>query len=234
MIKYFKPKPIRTLFLLLYLVVLPNLANSSNIDLNLNYNKNISEKKGVDFSYKINYKKADIGGGFRYFKENDSVTSNKGFFSLDYNITLSDKWGFWLFDKLSYDRIQKINLQNNLGSGIKYSFTNSKTYKSDISLGFLYDRTDYEEKKSTNKIRLSDRLRFEKDINEKTKIYFLAFYQPDIADFKDYIITSNLSISYALSQKISLKFKIEDTYRSKTLTDYYNDLYSNLYFSFNF
>ncbi|MCX7647768.1 MAG: DUF481 domain-containing protein [Elusimicrobiales bacterium] len=234
MIKYPKPKAIGMLFLLFDLVIFHNLANSSNIDLNLNYNKNISEKKGVDFSYKINHKKADIGGGFRYFKENDSVTSNNAFLTLDYNITLSDKWGFWLFDKLSYDRIQKINLQNNLGSGIKYSFTNSKAFKSDISLGFLYDRTEYEKKKNTNKIRLSDRLRLEKEINEKTKIYFLAFYQPDIADFKDYIITSNLSISYMLSQKISLKFKIEDTYRSKTLTDYYNDLYSNLYFSFNF
>lgn len=213
------------------------LLYSANIDMGLSYSKNISEKKGIDISYKFEpSKQIDLTfeGGFKYFKDDNETTSDNGFISTGYDTAVSDKWHFWLFEKISYDRLREINYENHLGFGVKYVFVSTNTSKIDFSTGFLYDRTEYEDGNVKNKIRMSNRFRYNLKPADKMGIYFVAFYQPDIADFKDYIITSNFTVTYILSERLSIKFKVEDSYRSYALTDYYNDLYTNLIFSFSF
>jgi hypothetical protein len=224
----------RLLFFVLLLFIFYVDSYSASVDLGLSYSKNTTEKKGVDISYKFEKFKLNFSGGFMYFKDEKEVTSNNGFISTGYDTQLSGKWYLWSFDKLLYDRVQQINYENHLGAGIKYVFVDTDALKTSFSTGFLYDRTVYEGNKDKNKIRISNRYKLLWLPYKKVNVNFISFYQPDIANFADYIITSEFIISYILSDRLSIKFKLEDTYRSYTLSDYYNDLYTNLIFSFNF
>lgn len=205
----------------------------SQIDLGVGYSKNISEKKGVDLLYSYDGF-LNFNLSFKYFKDEKKTTSNNGFFLINYNPAINKIWSMWLFERISYDRIQRINAENHVGAGVKYIIKDTEKVSFDESLGFLYDVVEYEGGENKNKIRISNRLRFKLIPFDKLEISLNIFYQPDISNFKDYIITSNFYISYLISERISIKFKLDDNYRSYTLSNYYNDLYTNLALSFKF
>ena len=218
-----------------FLLILPfSLYSKNEIDLSLKYFKKTKDNKGIVLSHKYEKSKFITKTDIKYFKEGKNTSINEGSLSINYDQKLKEKYYIWYFNKNSYDKIKNIEFETLMGGGLKYLIINSQDILFDISNGLLYNKTAYRNFKDKEQIRNSLRIKL-KLIKEKLyEASFITFYQPDVSSFKDYIINSTFYLNYFLTDKISIKFKIEDTYRSYTYTNYYNDLYIDLLLSFRF
>lgn len=149
----------------------------------------------------------DLSSGSLYFngrydraEANGDLSVYKGHARAGYDRALSDHWGVWTFGQAGFNRVRGIDHESFVGSGPKYTFMDGVS----LSAGLLHHRQDGE-----RETRLS--------IRPKVKaggFSAVVFYQPDVADFRDYIVLAEASYTLALSEHLGLKYSLYDEYRS--------------------
>ena len=210
-------------------------AFAGTFDMGLNYASGISNKKGVNTSFEVKKGSFSFGLDFNYAKQDGLTSQDNMGFGIGYDKKVSKKWSYWLFNLSKYDRMQKINIENFCGGGPKYTFIENKKIKTlSLSSGFLQHYIDYANVKVRNLIRFSGRLKTVFMITDDMSFAFSGFYQPNMADFDDYIIRITADLSHSITKTISLKFKVRDLYRSVTEAEKNNDFTSTLALSVNF
>ena len=210
-------------------------AFAGTFDMGLNYASGISNKKGVNTSFEVKKGSFSFGLDFNYAKQDGLTSQDNMGFGIGYDKKVSKKWSYWLFNLSKYDRMQKINIENFCGGGPKYTFIETKKLTIlSLSSGFLQHYIDYENIENKNLIRFSGRLKTSFMIVEDMSFYFSGFYQPDMADFNNYIIRIITGLSHSITKTISLKFKVHNLYRSVTEAKKNNDFTSTLALSVNF
>ena len=216
-------------------VFLPaSVSFAGNFDVGLNYAAGISEKKGLNTSFDIQEGSFSLSGGFKYSKQDGKTSQDNLGLSLGYDANLGGKWALWMFNFSEYDRVQKINFENSFGAGPKYTFINSKNLVLSFSGGPMQYHADYETAKSRNSLRLSGRFKMGWIISPDMRFNVLSFYQPNLADHKDYLTRTMADLSHTITKTVSLKLKLEDYYRSRTEAQKHNDFSSTLALSVNF
>ncbi len=209
----------KKIFLILCLVFSTGLAvelsRAGELDLGLSYLSGITEKRLLAIS--LQAEKGTVSGSteIRYAQEEGAVSENGGHIRLGYDPKISERWSLWFLDQLGYDERRGIDLENFAGGGPKYTFEmlDSKL-KTSLSAGLLQHHIRYEDDPVTNTARLSLRPKLRYQISNDLSFRLVAFYQPNIEDFEDYIIIGETSLKYDLTKKAGLKIKVEDEYRS--------------------
>lgn len=206
-----------------------SIAFAGTFDLGLNYASGVSEKKGVNTSFKVKRGSFTFGLDFNYARQDEDTAQDNLGFGVGYDKELSKKWSYWIFNLSKYDRLQKINIENFFGGGPKYTFIkNENLTVLSLSGGILQHYIDYENIETKNLTRFSGRLTTGFQITKDIRFGLIGFYQPDIGDFNDYIIRIMTDLSQSITKTVSLKFKIHNLYRSVTEAKKNNDFTSTL------
>ena len=224
----------KTLIFLFVLCGFSVISFAGTFDLGLNYASGVSDKKGANTSLEIKTGNFSFGIDFDYARQDATTDKDNMSFGAGYDKEISKKWDYWLFNLSKYDRIQKINIENFFGGGPKYTFIENADLKLSLSCGIVQHYIDYENVKTENLVRFSGRVKTNLMITNDLSLGFIGFYQPNMADFNDYIVTIATYISHSITKTISLKLKVNDIYRSITEADKNNDFTSTLALSVNF
>lgn len=160
-----------------------------------------------------------ISGQFRYAETEGTRIDEMGKLKVGNDPQLNETWSLWFFDEIGYNAKQKIDMENYVGGGPKLTICKQAS----ISFGFLYHYIDFSGSARENVIRASLRPKI-KVVLGQWELAGVGFYQPNVDDTLDYILTGEASIRYAVSDHIGLKLKVNDEYRSKSLVDENNEL----------
>lgn len=230
-----------------FLFLLPALAHGAELDVGLSFLKGVSDKTGVDLSLKAETGILSGSAKIKYAEQDGDLSENQGQLQVGYDPVLSGQWSLWFYDELGYDTVRDISLENFAGGGPKYVLHESAKAKYSVSAGYLNHYRELADGTTEDMHRLSFRFKArqwlyldvilparDKIVGSGPEINVVVFYQPNVEDFDDYIMTGELSVKYGLSKQTSLKLKVEDKYRSTAIADAKNELRTVVALSINF
>lgn len=128
-----------------------------------------------------------------------------------YNRLFTERaYGFVRLDGL-HDAIADIEFRFTLSPGIGYYFIKEPktTLSGEIGPGFVYEKQGRETRGYIT-LRLAER--FEHKLNDRARIWQSLEILPQIDDYENFIANFELGIESALTEKLSLRAYIQDTY----------------------
>lgn len=178
-------------------------SSSQNLGLNFNgsngfYHNQWSFDLNTNYLLKFNGK----------IQENELI--NRSTIDLD-----KGNWDAFITHQYNFSMIRDIYSDNQIGfgSGIKKKFDRSKV---SLSYAILYQNTHFNSSESQYLFRHSLRIKFKTE-NKLLGFNTEFYYQPNINDFKDYIILGTTKILFFPERK--LNFLIQDVFNIKSSSD---------------
>lgn len=171
----------------------------------------VSYRAGINVSGEDAYATAQ----WNYGETAGIVSSDNGNLKLGYDPALSGNWSLWFFNQTGYNKIRGIEIESFLGLGPKYSFYKGEKGSISLSGGLIYHYEDGAMgSRSVKRLSIRPKARIE---GKNTLTSFIAFWQPNIDDFDDYIVLAEFSVRYKVTDNVGLKVALNDEYRSVTL-----------------
>lgn len=197
--------------------LLSRSAQGAELSLGLNYLSGQHDTRSLNLGLNMPLRndKAIFSSKLRYGKHDDEIVQNQGYVRLGYDPSLTKTWSLWFYEQIGYDKPKDIDFESFIGGGPKYTFYQSDTSKASASFGYLYH---YQEDKQVNRLSLRLKGKNKLDLLGLFDLFAVAFYQPNIEDFDDYLADAEVGLSIAILDDLRLKLSIEDHYRS-TLKD---------------
>ena len=201
---------------------LVTVAHSAEIDLGATEHDGSFDSQAYHAGINASGKEFSFNAQWNHSKIFNVVSVDNGSLRFGYDTELLNPirlqsynhWGLWIFEQVGYNNIRGIHFENLLGIGPKYIFIRTPLMSASLSTGIIYHYEDGSTGKR-NLARLSIRPKV-KVSGGSTTVSFVAFYQPDIEDFKDYIINAKLVSEQKVTKTLSLKLVLTDEYRSIT------------------
>jgi hypothetical protein len=141
---------------------------------------------------------------------NDSKVLNDGVQYLRYSYHLTDFFDVETFGQAQYNQIIKIRGRYLMGLGGRLHIFDPEEDSVKLHLSVHYMR-EYEEE-TTERInrhhRLNNVLSFGWPINDKIDLNMIAYYQPDMQDFKDFRFSSEASIQIKILKRLTFKYSM--------------------------
>lgn len=162
-----------------------------------------------------------------YGKTQGTISLDRGYIRLGYDPVLNEKWSLWFYGLSGYNHIRGINSESFVGLGPKYTFVDTDTLKTSLSVGLI---AHVQDGNGLARLSVRPKARYAK---ERLSVDLLAFYQPNISDAQDYILTGNMSIGYNINEAMSIKLVLNDEYRSLAIGEK-NELTKMLLVGVNF
>ena len=165
----------------------------------------------LGFNYSVGPVAFDLD--YNYGKANGEITTDQAYLNIGYDRDLSERWSFWGFNKSGYNNFMERDFESFTGFGPKVYLVKNDTTKLSMSVGYLYQYTDYTGGASESVHRMSYRPKFSTSYKD-TEFNVVFFYQPSIADPDDYITIAEASVSLAIDDDKAFKLTVKDEYRS--------------------
>lgn len=152
----------------------------------------------------------DYSAGLEWdYGKTQGVTSlDRGYIRLGYDPVLSEKWSLWLYGQSGYNHMRDIDSESFVGFGPKYTLVDDGTLKASLSVGLIAHVLDGD---GLGRLSVRPKARYG---NERLSVDVVAFYQPNLKDADDYILTGNMVVGYNINKAMSIKLMLKDEYRS--------------------
>lgn len=185
-----------------------------NIELGLNFVQNINNVFQTQNSsqFKWNKEKHSVMSfnALNLTVFNESKVLNDGVQYLRYSYHLNKYLDIETFGQAQYNEIIKIRGRFLLGTGARLHIFDSKKDSVKLHMTLHYMR-EYENE-TTGLInrhhRLNSVLSFGWPINNKVGVNMIAYYQPDIQNFKDFRFSSEASIQIKVFTRLTFKYSM--------------------------
>ena len=140
-----------------------------------------------EFSFMVNHARST---------QNDtSQLEHNGAITLIFDYHANQIFSPFIFTGWEYDSLAGVDNRTNLGVGSKYRFTNY----SSLSAALLIENQTYTGKNTELLTRISIRPKYKRSFDNSSIYDWIIFYQPSISDWNDYLIKSELSVSFQTS-----------------------------------
>lgn len=132
---------------------------------------------------------------------------NRGTTHLRYNYRVNPTIAFELFGQAQYNKASKINFRGLLGTGPRFKLTSSENYKFYLGVLFMLEQEELDDENTPvqRDFRNSSYLSFSLYPNDQVTIVSTTYYQPKLADFSDYRMSSETSLVVKLFSNFSSK-----------------------------
>lgn len=194
-----------------YELTLGSSMNAGNVD-NFNLKNGGSAVRNDSLiSFNTDYK-------FVYSKES-GIEKNKGLnATMKFDLYQYDKWSPFLASEFMTNKHKGYDYKISGLTGVKYRiYTKKDTCDYSLSLATVVDRVDYtpkEEKLDKWSCRMSVRPKIRQKLGSAITLLHHSFYQPAIADFSDYLISTNTKVECKVKSYLFIDFCFEYEYRS--------------------
>jgi hypothetical protein len=164
-----------------------------------------------------------------YGKQNEGLTNNDFSSSVDFNIFQTPQFYYWGLANYNTSVSLKINNQLLTGLGLAYSVIESKNAYLNFSDGILYDKSDLYLQDTIRDVydtfRNSFRVSFRFALKELAVLDGSSYIQNSLNYKNDYIIRSNVNLSFKIRKWLSLTTslnynRINRTQRENMLVSY--------------
>ena len=181
--------------------------------------KNISQlKNNIDLQYKKGAHTIILLNDLSFMRVDEDDLVNGGFQHLRYNYTIKDSSLLTLetFVQHQYNTIKLMERRFLLGAGPRFRIVNSKKVEFFIAALGMYD---YEQRSDSLRTklefaRMASYVSFSWDIRENLSFRNITYYQPAIADFENYKLSSETSLGLKISDALSFKVALQTTFDS--------------------
>ncbi len=218
-------------FLLLTGVVQAQIVNIENqrlqakengwlgsIGLNMSYIKNTREIWQIGSRVRVQYHQdkhtALWLSELNFVKAGQSDFLNNGFEHLRYNYALTDSGRLVVeaFRQMQYNKVQKIKLRSLFGAGFRYRVVDRDSAQVDVGVHPMYEFEELSNEESNRHFRLSSYLSFDFQFNANLGINSITYYQPDVANFKDFRLSNETTLRTKITEKLDLRIIFRLTY----------------------
>lgn len=191
---------------------------SADIEVGLNFVQNVNDVFSSQNRTKLQYAKGKSTflslNALNLTIFNESRILNDGFQHFRYGYKVND-WLKWeAFIQGQYNEIIKIKGRYLAGTGPLFKIIETKEDSINVFIGTMY-MPEYEEE-TTDKInrhhRWNNMLVFGWPINDNIDIDIISYYQPDIVRFKDFRLSSEISLSIKIIDQLNFRFSIAHFY----------------------
>ena len=149
------------------------------------------------------------------YGQNDSVKNNESVHGFgQYNRLFNERvFGFGRVDAL-HDAIADVDYRVSLSAGAGNYFIKNKrtTLTGEFGPGVIFQHKGGENSTYMT-LRIAER--FEYKLTERAKVWQSLEFLPQVDDFNNYIVNFEVGIETALTQKMSLRTWIQDTYQNE-------------------
>ncbi len=146
------------------------------------------------------------------YGENNSVKNNESLHGfVQYNRLVTDKFYGYARADLLHDEIADVKYRLTVSPGVGYYFIkNDKTSLSaEVGPGFVYERQGGKDK-SYLTLRVGEK--FEHKFTARTRVWQSLEILPQVDHFKNTIVIGEVGAEAGLTEKLSLRSYIQDTY----------------------
>jgi putative salt-induced outer membrane protein YdiY len=153
----------------------------------------------------------NVGADASYGKNNDEKNNETLHGFVQYNRLFSEKWyAYGRLDGL-HDAIADLEYRFTLSPGVGYYFIKNESTRLSAEGGpaFIYEKQGTETR-GYMAFRAGER--FEHKFNDKTKIWQSLEFLPQVDRLSNYILNGEIGVDTALTQKLSLRTFLQDTY----------------------
>jgi hypothetical protein len=167
-----------------------------------------------------------LGGGFAYGEGENPETGESFVNKRSWTTSLSadympeDRFSPFVFSSAEGSLERQIDLRVSGGAGGKLKIVRGERANLDVSLAALVERTDPravegQPDEVDTKGRWSARLRADRQLAEgRVTFGLVTFYRPAFGDFDDYTVDLETSLGFELTEAVTLKISLVDTYDS--------------------
>lgn len=159
------------------------------------------------------------------YGQQDRITNNLELSGgVKFDIWQYNTWSPFFADEAIHNIYKGLDFKNSILAGLKWKFLYGKGYDYSLSAAIVGDYTDYhyatdEEEAAADldgwKARLSLRFKAKQKIGDNLSLKHTTFYQPNVVDFSDYLVTSTTSLETQINK--NLTFNIAFTYDYKSV-----------------
>jgi len=174
-----------------------------------------TEKKGPQNEW-------GFGADGAYGETDDKVNNNYIHGFGQYNRLLSERWFLYGRADGLHDEIADVNYRFSLSPGLGYYFIKNKTTSLAAEVG---PGVVIEERGGNDRTYATLRVagRFEHKFSDTARMWAKAEYLPEISDFGNYLLNSEVGVGASLTKKLELTVILQDNYASEPAKDRKNN-----------
>jgi len=144
-----------------------------------------------------------------------SADAVRGGMRLDVNIT--KRRFYFLFGRLEVDKVQELDLRSTVGAGLGNTVYDGPRGHLDMGLGMTYVRDAYADVPNTSDRTLLFSLNWDRKAGRAFSVKERLLVYPNLEEFSDYRIESDLKFDYAIADSLSLTLGLSNRYDAEPL-----------------
>jgi hypothetical protein len=192
-----------------------------NIDLNIRFTSNvtsiwqITNRVGIQYKHKRNTHL--ILSDLNIVRTPNQDYINYGYLHYRYSYILQENPNIYLegFTQTQYNTVQKIKSRTLVGGGLKFKILGNDSINLNTGWTFFYEYEEVTTPEFSSVVRNSNFVSFNWSISKAWDLKTIIYYQPDIADFRDFRITNETSVSHRITEHISVVGNLSFLYDSR-------------------
>ncbi|MEX0813396.1 MAG: DUF481 domain-containing protein [Chitinophagales bacterium] len=205
---------------------------SGDVSIQVNFIQNINDifQTANNASFQYTFEKNTLLSLSNYNLTifNQSKVVNEGFQHFRYNRTVTDVFSWEAFGQAQFNEIIKIQFRSLLGTGPRIRIFENDSSKTRMYFGPLY-MYEYEEETTgiINRVhRMSAYVSLGIPIHKRFFIDMIAYYQPNIVDWKNYRSSIQASLEISIIKKLILEIRLGLLYNSRPPEEIRNTFYN--------
>jgi hypothetical protein len=181
-----------------------------NVDLNVRFTSNVTSIWQVTNRVGIQYKQDKnthlILSDLNIVRTPNQDYINYGYLHYRYSRLLQENPNIYLegFAQTQYNTVQKIKSRTLLGGGLKFKILGNDSINLNAGWTFFYEYEEVTTPEYSSLVRNSNFVSFNWRISKAWDLKTIIYYQPDIADFRDFRVTNETTVSHRLTEHISI------------------------------
>jgi hypothetical protein len=196
-----------------------------NVDMNVRFTRNVTSiwqiTNRVGIQYKQDRNTHLLLSDLNVVRTPNQDYINYGYLHYRYSYLLQENPNIYLegFSQIQYNTVQKIKSRTLVGGGLKFKILGNDSINLNAGWTFFYEYEEVTTPEYSSLVRNSNFVSFNWRVSKAWDFKTIIYFQPHVADFRDYRVTNETTISHRLTEHISIVGNVSFLYDSRPPID---------------